>query len=104
MHHNKKCGRIIHSRNGGACRTNITKVVKKHNTGRTTNHVHVHLRSMFSAGQVLTTSCNEIVYKVSPREENTCFSFLVGNVNLSYPFQTPSRTDSFLEGKNIEMT
>ena len=104
MRHNKKRGRITHSRNGGACRTNITKVVKEHNTGGTTNHVKLQLRSMFSARQVLTTSCNEIVYKVSPREENTCFSVLVVNVKLSYPFQTPSRTDGFLEGKNIEMT
>ena len=74
MRHNKKRGRIIRSRNGVACRTNIKKILKKHSTGGIRN-IMLHLRSMFSARRVRTTSCNEIVYKVSPRVENTCFFF-----------------------------
>jgi len=50
------------------------KILKKHSTGDIRN-ILLHLRSMFSTRNVRTTICNEIVYKVSPRVENTCFSF-----------------------------
>lgn len=52
----------------------VQTILKKYNTGGTTN-VMLYLRPMFSARQVRSTSCNEIVYKVSPREENMLFFF-----------------------------